>query len=68
MREEGEVLLILKTVAARTERLAERVAELHTYDVPEVLTLAVAGGHGPYLDWVRECTRAEPSDGQKKGA
>lgn len=66
MREETEVLLILKTSAARAAELAVRVAELHTYDVPEVLTLAVEGGHPPYLDWVRCCTRAESSDGQKK--
>ena len=66
MREQREVLLIFKTVAARTERLAERIAELHIYDVPEVLTLAVEGGHGPFLDWVRDFTQAEPSDGQKE--
>jgi periplasmic divalent cation tolerance protein len=66
MREQEEVLLIFKTVAAQTERLAERIAELHTYDVPEVLTLAVDGGHNPFLDWVREFTHAESSDGQKR--
>jgi periplasmic divalent cation tolerance protein len=66
MREEAEILLILKTSASRAARLAERVAELHTYDVPEVLILVVEGGHEPYLDWVRECTRAESSHGQKE--
>ncbi len=66
MREEAEVLLILKTSAGRAARLAERVAELHTYDVPEVLTLVVDGGHEPYLEWVRECTRAEPTHGQQE--
>ncbi len=64
MREETEVLLILKTSAGQAARLAERVAELHTYDVPEVLTLAVEDGHQPYLDWVQECTRVESSDGK----
>jgi len=66
MREEAEVLLILKTSADRAARLAERVAELHAYDVPEVLTLAVEGGHEPFLEWVRECTRAESSDDQQE--
>ena len=54
MQEEAEVLLILKTSADRASRLVERVAELHAYDVPEILTLAVEGGHEPYLEWVRE--------------
>ncbi len=64
MQEEAEVLLILKTSAERASRLVERVAELHEYDVPEILTLVVEGGHEPYLEWVRECTRAESSHDQ----
>lgn len=48
-----EILLVLKTVAARTEELRERAVELHPYEVPEVLVLPVEGGHGAYLDWVR---------------
>ena len=64
MQEEAEVMLILKTSADRASRLVERVAELHTYDVPEILTLAVEGGLEPYLEWVRECTWAESSHDQ----
>ena len=59
MREEAEAMLILKTTVARASRLAERIAELHSYEVPEVLMLAVEGGHEPYLEWVRRCTVAE---------
>lgn len=61
--EEEEVLLILKTSAARSAALIARVAELHTYEVPEVLSLRVENGYGPYLDWVRECTSMESLDG-----
>lgn len=48
-----EVLVIVKTTSARAERVRERVVELHPYEVPEVLVLAVEQGHEPYLDWVR---------------
>ena len=52
--EEGsEVLLIMKTRADRCDELAVRVADLHPYDVPEVLSLPVLGGGEAYLDWVR---------------
>jgi periplasmic divalent cation tolerance protein len=54
--EEEEVLLILKSGAGRVPALIARVAELHTYDVPEVLSLRAEDGFGPYLDWVGECT------------
>jgi periplasmic divalent cation tolerance protein len=57
-----EVLVILKTVAARVPALLERAPELHPYEVPEVLVLPVAAGHKPYLQWVRAC-----SDGGRDG-
>ena len=62
--EEEEVLLILKTSAARSAELIARIAELHTYEVPEVLSLSVENGYGPYLDWVGECTSMESLDGR----
>ena len=54
VEEEQEVLLIAKTVASRATALAARIAQLHPYEVPEVLELPVGGGSQPYLDWVRE--------------
>jgi len=33
------------------------ILRLHPYEVPEILVIPVAGGHGAYLDWVRrECS------------
>jgi periplasmic divalent cation tolerance protein len=50
--DEPEVLLLLKTTAARFEALRERVVALHPYQVPEVISLVVDAGHAPYLAWV----------------
>ena len=61
---EEEVLLILKTGAVKGPALIARIAELHTYEVPEVLSLRVEDGFGPYLDWVEECTSVKSPDGQ----
>lgn len=56
VRREDEILVILKTVAERVPRLLARAAELHPYDVPELLVLPVVDGSGAYLDWVeQEC-------------
>ena len=65
IQEEGEVLLILKTSADLVSRLVDRVAELHIYDVPEVLVLGVEGGYEPYLKWVHEQTNQESYHDQK---
>jgi periplasmic divalent cation tolerance protein len=64
VKEEDEVLLILKTSTPRSAALIARVAELHTYEVPEVLSLSVENGYGPYLDWIGECTSIESPDGR----
>jgi periplasmic divalent cation tolerance protein len=59
----GEVLLILKTSEARLPELLARVAELHPYEVPEVLALPVRAGYPPYLRWVdRETAAARPGE------
>ena len=58
---DAEVLLVLKTTEAAVPKLLERVPELHPYDVPEVLVLAVEKGFESYLAWVNAET--EPAEG-----
>jgi periplasmic divalent cation tolerance protein len=56
--EEGrEVLLIIKSRSALSKRLTARIRTLHTYSVPEVVTVPIASGNPDYLRWVRESTR-----------
>ena len=52
VQDEREVGLLLKTRATLFEPLRERLVALHPYQVPEVLRVDVAGGHGPYLAWL----------------
>ena len=52
VQDDAEVLLILKTTAARLPALAARVQALHPYDLPEVMALTANGGSEAYLDWV----------------
>lgn len=63
-----EVLVVLKTRSERVEALVSRAAELHPYDVPELLALPVREGHGPYLDWVRSETDGEPESSGPQGS
>lgn len=49
-----EVTLTMKTIPEKVQALTERLAQLHPYDVPEVLVLPVLGGSDAYLSWVRE--------------
>ncbi len=54
--DESEVLCIMKTRAALFERLKDRIVELHSYDVPEVIAIDIKDGHGDYLKWIDEVT------------
>jgi periplasmic divalent cation tolerance protein len=49
-----ECILILKTTYSNVSRLTRRVKELHSYDVPCVISINLAEqeGNEEYLDWV----------------
>ncbi|MDQ3851079.1 MAG: divalent-cation tolerance protein CutA [Actinomycetota bacterium] len=50
---EEEWLLRIKTTEGLVQRVKAAVAELHSYDEPELLVFAVADGSPGYLEWVR---------------
>ena len=52
----GETVLIAKTRTALTEALANRVKELHSYEVPCVVVLPVSDGLPEFLRWIDEET------------
>ncbi len=54
VEEAAEVLLVMKTTAEMLPALEAAVRELHSYEVPEFLALAVEAGSQPYLDWLLE--------------
>ena len=49
---EQEYLLVIKTTAERASALATVFAELHPYELPERVELAIEGGSEAYLEWV----------------
>jgi periplasmic divalent cation tolerance protein len=57
MEESREVLLLIKSRSALSKKLTARVKALHSYAVPEVVTVPIASGNPDYLRWVRESTR-----------
>ncbi|MCD9030446.1 divalent-cation tolerance protein CutA [Luteimonas sp. Y-2-2-4F] len=57
-----EVQLLIKTTRARLPALRDRLAELHPYEVPELIACEVAGGLPAYLDWIARETAPEAAD------
>jgi periplasmic divalent cation tolerance protein len=58
IEDETEVLLVMKTTAARAAAARERLVALHPYETPEAVALAVADGHDAYLRWVLNSTQS----------
>ena len=53
----SEIQLLIKTTADRLEALGTRVAELHPYELPELIAVEARAGLPAYLDWVAAQTR-----------
>lgn len=47
-----ETLLLIKTTLEKVEPLKTRLHELHSYETPEFLVIAVESGSGKYLEWL----------------
>ena len=56
IEDQQEVLMILKTRKVLFERLQERVKELHSYSVPEIIALPILEGSKQYLNWLGQET------------
>ena len=48
----AEVLAVFKTTAAAFPAFEQALAELHPYEVPEILALEPAAVAAPYRDWL----------------
>lgn len=52
-----EVVLIAKTKAALLPEVVARVKEIHSYEVPCVVSLPITNGNPDFLDWIMAETR-----------
>jgi periplasmic divalent cation tolerance protein len=49
-----EWLLIIKTDANAFARVRDAIKELHSYDLPECVSISVDAGSANYLQWIGE--------------
>jgi periplasmic divalent cation tolerance protein len=53
--EEKEALVIMKSHESLFKKLSQRVTEIHSYEIPELLALPIIEGSPSYLDWMKTC-------------
>ncbi len=49
---DAELLMVIKSRTDRYAELERRLAELHPYEVPEIIRLPLDAGYPPYLQWL----------------
>jgi periplasmic divalent cation tolerance protein len=54
INEEEECILFIKTQENLFERLKERILNIHSYELPEIIMLPIKDGHKQYLDWIEK--------------
>lgn len=52
IQEDAEVLLVIKTTRECFDALGKRLAGLHSYELPELVAVAIDEGLPAYLDWL----------------
>ncbi|MCP5305397.1 MAG: divalent-cation tolerance protein CutA [Chromatiaceae bacterium] len=51
-----EVMLTIKTAAARYAELQSFIIAQHPYELPEVIAVPITEGLADYLKWIEACT------------
>ena len=52
-----EWLLVIKTTIDAFDRVREALNELHSYELPECIELAIEDGIAAYLEWIGDSVR-----------
>jgi len=54
--EDREALLIIKTEKSKVDMIIERIKEVHSYELPEIIALPIVAGYDRYLAWIEAST------------
>jgi uncharacterized protein involved in tolerance to divalent cations len=54
---ESELLCIMKTTEDKIKVVIQKVRELHSYEVPEIIFLPIESGLPAYLQWIQDQTQ-----------
>ena len=55
--EDSEAAMFVKTKAELVDEVIRRVKELHSYEVPCIVSLPIEKGHPEYLKWIDQSTK-----------
>lgn len=55
--EDSEIAILAKTKAELVDKVTERVKQLHSYQVPCIVSLPIEKGYPDFLKWIKDSTK-----------
>lgn len=52
--EDTEHLMLIKTTEENSEKIIQKINEIHSYDTPEIIGLKIEKGSEKYLNWIKD--------------
>jgi len=52
--EDGEFLMIIKSKKHKFSDIEKKIKELHSYELPEIISFEIKEGYEKYLEWIEE--------------
>lgn len=52
--EDNEILLIIKSKTSLFPKVEAKIKQLHTYEVPEIISIDIQDGSKDYLKWLNQ--------------
>ena len=62
IEEAEEFLLIIKSKREKLPQLKTQLAQMHSYEVPEIVALPIVDGSDAYLSWIDRELAEEPAE------
>lgn len=59
VEEASEITLLIKTTHRRYSEMEAMIKEMHPYELPEIVALAITGGLPAYLKWIEQETQTD---------
>jgi periplasmic divalent cation tolerance protein len=56
IEEDTECIVFAKTSDKNKEKIIQRIKQLHSYEVPDIICIPIVSGYKKYLEWVDEET------------
>lgn len=53
IKNDEEILLIIKAKIENYQKIAEIILENHEYDLPQIIFNEIAGGYEPFIKWLK---------------